>query len=120
MGRPVKLMSRLMGPGKIEPHDLTGFPLPFFDSLTGPRFLIGPQILYLANFGASRPRSITRLAHMPFGSEPAVVAPSATPAPSDGQAAAAGAPSGSPGNRASSPPATSKVLFRRINCGFLT
>ena len=63
------------------------FPFLLFDSLTGPRFLIGPQILYLANFGASRPRSITRLAHMPFGSEPAVVAPPATPAPSDPVAA---------------------------------
>ena len=27
---PNKLMSRLSGPGKIGPQDLTGFPLPFF------------------------------------------------------------------------------------------
>ena len=27
---PNKLMSRLSGPGKIGPQDVTGFPLPFF------------------------------------------------------------------------------------------
>ena len=44
---PVKLMSRLTGPGKIEPQNLTGFPLPFFDSLTGPKFVIGPIHTYI-------------------------------------------------------------------------
>ena len=41
---------------------------------------------------------------MSFSSEPALVVPPATPARTDGQAAAAAAPSGSPGNGASSPP----------------
>ena len=102
-------MSRLMGPGKIEPQDLTGFPLPFFLLTNGPQIHYRAPDFVLSKFWGIVP-SIDRFRHMPFGSEPAAVAPPATPAPSDGQAA--GAPSGSLGNGSSSRPRHTPVAGR--------
>ena len=92
-----------MGPGKVEPQNLTGFPLPFFRLTNRSQIRYRAPDFVLSEFWGIAP-SIGRLGHMPFGFKPGAVAPAATSAPTDGQAERP--PSGSPSNRASPHPAT--------------